>query len=79
MPAVGGMASIFSSLTFSTMIVAMVLMMPVYIEYYGALSLSKMTGKNFSTSVVKDISLIGEINYARGAEVKKYLPGIRWS
>lgn len=51
----------------------------LYIEYYGALSLSKMTGKNFSTSVVKGLSLIGGVNYARDAKVKKYLPGIRLS
>lgn len=51
----------------------------LYMEYYGALSLSKMSGRDFSVGVLKDISLIGGINFARDAEVIKYLPGIRLS
>ncbi|MCX4189424.1 outer membrane protein OmpK [Methylophaga sp. OBS3] len=50
-----------------------------YLEYYGSLSLSKVTGKNFAFGPVKDMSLIAGINYAHDAKVRKYLPGIRFS
>ncbi|AFJ01501.1 nucleoside-binding outer membrane protein [Methylophaga frappieri] len=51
----------------------------LYLEYYGALSLSKMSGRDLTLGWLKDVSIIGGINYAREAKVLKYLPGLRFS
>ncbi|MDT8310193.1 MAG: nucleoside-binding protein [Methylophaga sp.] len=51
----------------------------LYMEYYGALSLSKMSVQDVAFGSVRDVSLLGGINYARDGRVLKYLPGLRLS
>ena len=51
----------------------------LYMEYYGALSLSKISGTTIQYGPLGDISLLGGLNIARNAKVRKYLPGIRFS
>lgn len=51
----------------------------LYMEYYGSLSLSKMSEKVIQYDPLKDISLLAGFNIARNAKVRKYLPGIRLS
>jgi nucleoside-specific outer membrane channel protein Tsx len=50
-----------------------------YGEYYANFSMSKISGKSFTLGPIKDIGLLAGINFAIDAEVKKYLPGIRFS
>ncbi|MCY4642887.1 MAG: nucleoside-binding protein [Gammaproteobacteria bacterium] len=49
----------------------------LYGEWYSNFSLGKLAGKKLGAGVVSDIGFILGFNWARDAEVKKYLPGIR--
>ena len=51
----------------------------LYGEWYSNFSLSKVTGKKVDAGVISDIGFILGFNWARDADVKKYLPGIRLS
>ena len=49
----------------------------LYGEWYPTLSLSKLTGATVGAGPVRDIALIGGINFDADANFMKYLPGIR--
>lgn len=53
--------------------------MDYYGEYYGSLSLSKLTGVNFAAGPIKDIGLLMGVNWAPTPGMLKYLPGLRIS
>jgi nucleoside-specific outer membrane channel protein Tsx len=48
-----------------------------YGEYYGNLSLGKITGVDLSIGPIKDFGVLTGINWAPGSDVLKYLPGMR--
>ena len=49
----------------------------LYGEWYPTLSFSKLTGATVGGGPVRDIALIGGINFDADANFMKYLPGIR--
>ena len=51
----------------------------IYLEVYNNFSLSKITGKNWSWGIIRDVGLIYGFNYAKDAKLRKHLPGIRLS
>ena len=51
----------------------------LYGEWYPTLSFSKMTGKEFKLGPIRDIAVIGGINFDADANFFKYLPGVRLS
>ena len=51
----------------------------LYGEWYPTLSVSKLAGKKFGLGPIRDIALIGGINFDADADVLKYLPGVRLS
>ena len=51
----------------------------IYGEWYSNFSLGKIKGKPVGFGIVKDIGLILGFNWAADANVKKYLPGVRFS
>ena len=53
--------------------------MDYYGEYYGSLSLSKLTGVNLAVGPIKDIGLLMGVNWAPTPGMLKYLPGLRVS
>ncbi len=50
-----------------------------YGEWYPTLSLGKVTGKEIRIGAVRDISLVGGINFDGDADVLKILPGVQLS
>ncbi|MBX3639259.1 MAG: hypothetical protein KF888_01935 [Nitrosomonas sp.] len=48
-----------------------------YGEYYGNLSLGKITGIDLAIGPVKDLGMLMGINWAPESGVRKYLPGMR--
>lgn len=48
-----------------------------YGEYYGNLSLGKITGVDLAVGPIKDVGVLMGINWAPGSDVLKYLPGMR--
>lgn len=50
-----------------------------YLEWYTNFSLGKITGEKVEFGPVRDIGIIFGINYAADENVKKYLPGVRFS
>ena len=50
-----------------------------YGEWYPTLSFSKLAGTELSLGPIRDIALIGGINFDGDADVLKYLPGVRVS
>ena len=51
----------------------------LYGEWYPTLSFSKLTGREFKLGPIRDVALIGGINFDADADVLKYLPGMRAS
>ncbi|MXZ34244.1 MAG: nucleoside-binding protein [Acidobacteria bacterium] len=51
----------------------------LYGEWYPTLSLGKVSGKKFQLGPIRDISVIGGLNFGADANVLKYLPGVRAS
>lgn len=51
----------------------------LYGEWYPTLSLGKVSGRTFRLGPIRDISVIGGINFGADANVLKYLPGVRAS
>ena len=51
----------------------------LYGEWYPTLSLGKVSGKKFQLGPIRDISIIGGLNFGADANVLKYLPGVRAS
>ena len=51
----------------------------LYGEWYPTLSFSKLSGTEFQLGPIRDIALIGGINFGADADVFKYLPGVRAS
>ncbi len=51
----------------------------LYGEWYPTLSLGKVSGKKFQLGPIRDISVIGGINFGADANVFKVLPGLRAS
>lgn len=51
----------------------------VYTEAYVNLSSSKLLKINYGDGILRDIGLVGGINYAHDAEVLKFLPGVRFA
>ena len=51
----------------------------LYGEWYPTLSFSKLSGTEFQLGPIRDIALIGGINFDSDADVFKYLPGVRAS
>ena len=51
----------------------------LYGEWYPTLSLGKVSGRKFQLGPIRDISVIGGINFGADANVLKYLPGVRAS
>lgn len=49
-----------------------------YLEWYSNFSLGKISGNEDGYGPFKDIGIILGLNYAADANVKKYLPGIRF-
>lgn len=49
----------------------------LYGEWYPTLSFSKLTGRTVGGGPVRDIALIGGINFDADANFMKYLPGVR--
>jgi nucleoside-specific outer membrane channel protein Tsx len=50
-----------------------------YLEWYTNFSLGKITGNKVGFGSVRDIGIIFGINYGADENVKKYLPGVRFS
>ena len=50
-----------------------------YGEWYPILSFSKLSGRTVGAGPLRDIALIGGINFDSDADVLKYLPGARFS
>lgn len=50
-----------------------------YAEYYGNLSLGKITGKDLSIGPISDFGVLMGVNWAPNPGVLKYLPGLRLS
>ncbi|OQW39217.1 MAG: hypothetical protein A4S08_07825 [Proteobacteria bacterium SG_bin4] len=53
--------------------------MDYYGEYYGSLSLSKLSGIDLAIGPIKDFGLLMGVNWAPTPGVLKYLPGLRVS
>ena len=51
----------------------------LYGEWYPTLSFSKLSGTEFQLGPIRDIALIGGINFGADADIFKYLPGVRAS
>ncbi len=51
----------------------------LYGEWYPTLSFSKLAGTKLRLGPIRDIALIGGINFDADADVLKYLPGVRVS
>ena len=51
----------------------------LYGEWYPTLSFGKMTGKEVKLGPIRDVALIGGINFDADANFFKYLPGVRLS
>ena len=51
----------------------------LYGEWYPTLSLGKLTGRTIGGGPVRDVALIGGINFDADANFMKYLPGVRVS
>ncbi len=50
-----------------------------YGEYYGNLSLGKISGKDLSIGPIKDFGVLMGLNWAPNSGMLKYLPGLRLS
>lgn len=50
-----------------------------YGEYYGNLSLGKITGKDLAIGPIKDFGVLNGVNWAPNSGMLKYLPGLRLS
>ena len=50
-----------------------------YGEWYPTLSFGKMSGRTVGGGVLRDVALIGGINFGGDADFFKYLPGVRLS
>ena len=50
-----------------------------YGEWYSNFSLGKITGADLSFGPIKDVGLIAGLNVAGDANIRKYLPGVRFS
>ena len=50
-----------------------------YAEWYSNFSLGKIAGRKVGGGVVADIGLVWGFNWASDADVKKYLPGVRFA
>ncbi len=50
-----------------------------YGEWYPTLSLSKVSGKEIKVGALRDVSLIGGINFDGDADILKILPGVQFS
>lgn len=51
----------------------------LYGEWYPTLSFGKLSGKKVGMGPIRDVALIGGINFDADANVLKYLPGVRLS
>ena len=51
----------------------------IYGEWYPTLSFSKLADTEFRLGPIRDIALVGGINFDADADVLKYLPGMRAS
>ena len=51
----------------------------LYSEWYSNFSLGKLTGQKTGFGIVSDIGVLLGVNWARDAEVTKFLPGMRLS
>tara|TARA_B100000446_G_scaffold101980_2_gene95497 strand:- start:1915 stop:2700 length:786 start_codon:yes stop_codon:yes gene_type:complete len=49
----------------------------IYGEIYANFSLSKISGKDVSFGIVKDVGILAGYNYGKEGGVRKYLPGVR--
>ena len=53
--------------------------MDFYGEWYPTVSLGKLTGGTFGGGPLRDVALVGGINFGGDADVLKWLPGLRLS
>ena len=51
----------------------------LYSEWYSNFSLGKLTGQKTGFGIASDIGVLLGVNWARDAEVTKFLPGMRLS
>ena len=51
----------------------------LYGEWYPTLSLGKVSGRKFQLGPIRDIAVIGGVNFGADANVFKYLPGVQAS
>ena len=51
----------------------------LYGEWYPTLSFGKLAGKKIGLGPIRDIAIIGGVNFDADADVLKYLPGVRLS